>query len=88
MFQGWLAFMGDDSKLAEERFERALALGRARGTKGFESVSLAGLAEIALSRERIDEAAACYREGLALGWEGKVQVGMVYNLQGLVRVRI
>jgi hypothetical protein len=49
---------------------------------------LAGLGEAAFSRGGIDEASAHYREGLVTGWESNLSVGMVCNLQGLVRLAI
>ncbi|MBA2278417.1 MAG: helix-turn-helix domain-containing protein [Chloroflexia bacterium] len=86
MFQGWLAIMGGADDLAEERFKAAFALSRELDAKAVQSATLAGLAEVALSRGQVDEAAARYREGLVLGWEGDLPLSVVANLQGLVRV--
>lgn len=88
LFQGWLAIMGDDASLAAERFEVTIALSRKSGTKAIQSSALAGLGEAAFSRGRIDEASTHYREGLVVGWESNLSVGMVCNLQGLVRLAI
>ncbi|MGB3305572.1 MAG: helix-turn-helix domain-containing protein [Thermomicrobiales bacterium] len=88
LFQGWLAIMGGDANLAAERFEAALALSRKSGSKAIQSPALAGLGEAALSLGRIVEASAYYREGLVTGWESNLSVGMVSNLQGLVRLAI
>src|SRR5665811_1691868 len=88
LFQGSLSIMGDDVDLAAIRFEAALALSQTSGSKAIQSVARSGLGDVALSRERIDEASAHYREGLVLGWESNLAVGMVFNLQGLVRLAI
>lgn len=88
LFQGWIAIIGDDTNLAADRFEAALALSRKSGSKAIQSPTLAGLGEIAFSRGRLDEASEHYREGLVTGWESNLSVGMVYNLQGLVRLAI
>lgn len=88
LFQGWLAIMAEDTDRAAERFEASLALSQGLGSMPIRSAALAGLAEVALSRGRIDEAAEHFREGLVLGWEAKIQLYMVFNLQGLVRVAI
>jgi predicted ATPase/transcriptional regulator with XRE-family HTH domain len=88
LFMGWIAFMGDDTDLAAERFGAALALSRALASKAIQSPALAGLGEVALVRGRSDEAAAHFREGLVMGWESNLPTGMVFNLPGVVRLAI
>ena len=84
----WIALMAGDHARAADRLEAARALGRDIDAKAVESGALAGIGEVALAEDRIDEAAACFREGVYLGWQGSYPPGMGLNLQGLVRVAV
>jgi predicted ATPase/DNA-binding XRE family transcriptional regulator len=84
MVQGWLALTRGDYNRAEERLEKALALGRVLDAKGILSATFAFMGELALTRGEMAIAAGHYREGLILGWEGDFAVGMTYNLHGLI----
>jgi non-specific serine/threonine protein kinase len=84
LIQGWLALTRGDLDRAEERLTATLGLGRMLDTKGLLSAALAFMGELALARGEAAAAAVHFREGLVFGWEGDFNVGMVFNLQGLV----
>lgn len=88
LVQGWLALMGGDDDRAAERFQVALPLSRWIDAKAVQALPLAGMAEVAFMRGHIDEAVARYREGLAQAWKNHFRMGIVFTVQGLVRVAI
>ena len=84
-FQGWLALFEGAANRAANLLERSLGLARDLDAKSILSAGLAGLGEVALGKEGINQATALYREGLALGQAGNYPPGMVLNIQGFVR---
>ena len=85
---GWIALMAGDHARAGGRLEAARALSRDIDARAIESATLACLGEVALAEDRIEDAGACFREGVLLGWKGSYPPGMGMNLQGIVRMAV
>ena len=63
--------------------EEALAERRAAGNSWGETLSLVDLGNVARSQGDLDRATACYRDGLALAWDGDERRAIADALEGL-----
>lgn len=88
MVQGWLALMSGMTAVASKKLEMAITHGRLLGSKAVLSAALAGLGEATLRQGQVTQATAAYRDGLVMGWEGDYPLGIVLNMQGLVRIAV
>jgi predicted ATPase/DNA-binding XRE family transcriptional regulator len=84
--KGWVALIAEDDERAEQLFKFGLDLSQEIGHRALQGEAFQGLAEVALSRGQIDQAAIFFLEGLARGRESDFSTCLVANLQGLVRV--
>jgi predicted ATPase len=82
--KGWLALALGETLRADRIFRLADSMGRALDAKAVLSAVLAGEGELSLLNGDSVGAVSRYREGLALGWDGQFNPGVIWNTAGLV----
>jgi predicted ATPase len=80
---GWLSYLQGDQEVGRERLESALTLSRQQGERRLTLMTLYGLAHLARTQERFEEARDLHEQGLALGRELGDSLAVARALDGL-----
>jgi non-specific serine/threonine protein kinase len=84
--RGWLALMAGNHARSLPPLMAARDIGEANAAGSVLSIAWAGLGEVALARGQVGEAADSYCKGLRSARDGEFPAGVVFNLQGIVRI--